>query len=114
MNYHFNSDLNICVDYFVKKNTKDIEIFFLTHAHSDHLKGFKGFDRILYCTKQTYNFLKEMYNFDDISCKFIFNEIELNKPIKCNNFEYEAIDANHDVPGAIMLIFRKNNQYYLL
>ncbi len=78
---------------------KDIDAIFMTHTHSDHIKGLKvfvnKFNPLVFVTKEMLSDLNYLSNY---------------KVIKNNNFTFkdicvDVIKTSHDAPGSIGYIF---------
>eukprot|EP00501_MAST-03F_sp_TOSAG23-6_P000204 GSMAST32.ASY1.ANO1.207.1 assembled CDS len=91
---------NIVVDTF--KEFHEPVVYFLTHAHSDHLVGLtQGWSRgIIYCTALTKLFLQENFGIDDSH----IIALEVGKSSLFSLPNVTPIDANH-CPGAVMFLF---------
>ena len=95
---------NIRIDHFTRP--KPYDLFFLTHAHSDHMIGlsvaFRKKNNLIYCTKITAD-LAMLQNPGLTGVNFVI--IPLNRAIKIRNrVTVWAIDANH-CDGSCMFLF---------
>jgi len=97
---------NIVVDDFTVRQKGQQLHFFLTHAHTDHIKGIDSFyGTRLYCSETTATLVSAMIP----RLKNVVYPLEMNEPksLQLANgtaFTVTPIDANH-CPGSVMFLF---------
>ncbi|XP_067625332.1 DNA cross-link repair 1A protein isoform X2 [Eurosta solidaginis] len=90
------------VDAFQYGQIAGVTHYFLTHFHADHYQGLtRKFAMPLYVSPLTARLVRALIPVEDQ----YLHEIELNQPIKINDVEVTAIDANH-CPGAVLFVFK--------
>jgi hypothetical protein len=66
------SETEIFVDNFKNANLSSSSLFFLTHAHTDKMKGLSNyFGGVVYCTKVTKTLVKKMKKYENVRLKVI-------------------------------------------
>lgn len=98
----------ITVDYFQRGTLPPRTLFFLTHAHADHLYGLdSSFNQKIYCTSVTKKLLLQMISLEPE----LIEEIEYDSPFQIHLDCPEqavicvtAINAHH-CPGSAMFLF---------
>lgn len=84
------------------KDIKDIDAIFITHEHSDHIKGLKFFSpKIIYSLEGT--------------CPSLCNTLKENKTIKIKNIEITPFKISHDAINPAGYYFNDGNEtmFYL-
>ncbi|ODM90203.1 DNA cross-link repair 1A protein [Orchesella cincta] len=96
------SGVPFCVDAFNYGLIPGMEVYFLSHYHSDHYIGLsKKFCKTLVCSRPTGNLVR-MKSYVEEKC---IRKLCMNKPYIICGSEITLIDANH-CPGSVMFIFR--------
>lgn len=109
----------ISVDYFLDSRLP-CSSFFLSHCHTDHIKGIDSQDfkaRVqkhnlkIYCTEITANLVLRRSKLDYLKSSFVYlvpNESFIIDISQNNTINVTLLDANH-CPGSVMFIFSKEN-----
>uniref|UniRef100_T1JH40 DNA cross-link repair 1A protein n=1 Tax=Strigamia maritima TaxID=126957 RepID=T1JH40_STRMM len=94
------------VDAFSYGEIPNINVYFLTHFHSDHYRGLNGkFKKSIYCTQVV---TANLINMDlRVSWNYI-NVLALNTPTVIDGIEVTFLEANH-CPGSVLILFRLSN-----
>ncbi len=78
----------------VKLDIKTIKGVFITHEHTDHMRGFKAICDMSfipgYVTKATYNNARKDFNPNSV------NVIEANQTIAIDGIKIQSFEKNHD------------------
>ncbi|CAL8074748.1 unnamed protein product [Orchesella dallaii] len=91
-----------CVDAFNYGLIPGMEVYFLSHYHSDHYIGLsKKFCKTVICSHPTGNLVR-MKLYVEEKC---IRKLSMDKPYIICDSEVTLIDANH-CPGSVMFIFR--------
>ncbi len=77
----------------------DIDAIFITHEHSDHIKGLpllcrKNTDKPIYAVGKTANYIIETLTQKNIMCNIL--PIKYDTPIKIKDMEIYAFETSHD------------------
>ncbi|XP_077286611.1 DNA cross-link repair 1A protein-like isoform X2 [Arctopsyche grandis] len=98
------------VDAFCYGDLPEVEIYFLTHFHSDHYIGLNGnFKHPVYCSKITGDLCKQVLNVKSNNIRIL----EDNKTTVIAGTKVTIIDANH-CPGSVMIVFTLPNGQNIL
>ncbi|CAG2164932.1 unnamed protein product [Oppiella nova] len=98
------------VDAFSYGSVPGIEIYFLTHFHSDHYVGLKNsFTHEICCSPITALLVRNHFK----SAVFRVNVIEVNETREVLGTRVTFLEANH-CPGAVVILFELTNGYRYL
>ncbi|XP_013146418.1 PREDICTED: DNA cross-link repair 1A protein isoform X2 [Papilio polytes] len=108
--YKIVAGTHFAVDAFSYGDIPNVNIYFLTHFHSDHYTGLKRtFNKTLYCSKITADLCVARLGVNPKHLQIL----NIDDTIKIEGIDVTAVDANH-CPGAIMLVFTLPNGKNLL
>ncbi|XP_045539345.1 DNA cross-link repair protein SNM1 [Papilio machaon] len=108
--YKIVAGTHFAVDAFSYGDIPNVNIYFLTHFHSDHYTGLKRtFNKTLYCSKITADLCVARLGVNPKHLQIL----NIDDTVKIEGIDVTAVDANH-CPGAIMLVFTLPNGKNLL